>query len=154
MDYAIAHPRFLQRKLTLRTSIVGGVTLLIDGERAVGKKNVYMLSDDAGDESEVKLTPNLFGTSKVSIDGSSPLDVMPPLPWYAYLFAALPFALMITGGAIGGGLGAFAGIITLGLFRSDSPMGLKIAGSIGITLFSGGLFLFFATVIHVLMGTV
>ena len=114
-------------------------------------KRSFFVQDDSGESVEVKFAANLGGVPKVIVDGGAPMDVAPPLPWFAWVFAFVPFLLIPLGGALGGMLGFLACTIVLGLFRSDQPMGLKIAGSIGITIFSGVTYIIVGVALHLIV---
>jgi len=143
MDHAIIHPRFPKRRVIVRHDGVPGTpsTLLASG-RVVPKsgRSAYVVKDDEGQAVTVEIIDGSFGPPRVLVGGEeAELDVA--LPWFAWLFAAIPFGLVVIGGLLGGLCGGAGGTLVLALFRTERSMPLKIAGALFLIAASlGGYF--------------
>lgn len=84
-----------------------GLALTYDGKRIDLKKGKCSLKDDNFSDRQIKVKFGFANYPTVQIDN----DIYYPmgkLKWFEQILVVLPFGLLVLGGAIGGGLGAFA----------------------------------------------
>jgi hypothetical protein len=72
------------------------------------------------------------------VDGDQ-VQYAPPLPWYAWVWAAIPLGLVVLGGILGGVLGAVATFINARLLRSSIRPILRFLATAGVTLAAYGI---------------
>ena len=132
MEYRVDHPGFRRQTLTVFVNGFSSPRLLLDGAPVEGRRQVYELLDDAGQTVTLTLKPGFPDIlPKVIFAGEPALALGPPLPWYAWVLAALPMTLTVAGGALGGALGGMAAATTLIAFRRDFSTPTKIAIGLG-----------------------
>ncbi|MCA9620705.1 MAG: hypothetical protein KC731_16895 [Myxococcales bacterium] len=151
MDYPIVHERFQKNTLTVRPRLFGRPLLFRNGEEVPLKWLKHEVEDDEGRVAEVRFAAALDLQPRVTIDGGPRIAILPPLPWYTYLFAVLPFPLF-TGGALGGFCGGVAVVVTLNLFRSQASLRVKIASALGTTGIAYALYFVVAAALRGSMG--
>lgn len=94
-----------------------------------------VLKRNDGTEAVATLKPKLFGLDvpQVEIDGKL-IDLVKPLAWQQWIFAASPLVILFLGGALGVAL-AFIGVYTnLKIFRSERDDMQKYIFSAVITM--------------------
>ncbi len=146
--FRVQHEQFETKILEVSAGGLKAPKVFLDGVELKGKRLVFSVENDLGAEASVKLISNVFGDLKVAIDNGTEIAITPKLPWYAYLFSAIPLLLIVGGGALGGGIGAGAGVINLGLFRSEHPLWLKIVGALVVTSIATVIYLILAMLIQ------
>lgn len=144
----VQHDQFETKVLEVSPGGLKAPKVFLEGVELKGKRMVFPAENDLGANVSVKLIGNVFGDLKVSIDGGTEMAMLPKLPWYAYIFGAMPLLLIVSGGAIGGAVGAGAGVINLGLFRTEHPLWLKIIGALVVTSIATVIYLVLAMLLH------
>jgi hypothetical protein len=148
MQHVIRHERFQKNQLTMGANGLTSPKLFLNGEPVKGKKNVFVVEDDAGVSTTVSFKyalPDIV--PKVIIDYGEPISVVDPIPWYGWVLALLPMTLIFMGGAVGGGLGAAAGAGTLHLMRSKLPEWAQVLLSLAFTAAAAAIYMFFVIII-------
>jgi hypothetical protein len=128
MDFPIPHPGFEGRGLAVRLpGVFSNPKVVLDGAEVKGERGRFQLRDNRGGMVEAKLKSNfLDAVPRVEI-GARVLELAPPLPWYAYVWSALPVVLIFVGGALGGACGALAAFVNARIFRSERGTAAKYA---------------------------
>jgi hypothetical protein len=72
--------------------------------------------------------------SSVLVVGDQTIRLATPLAWYEWIWAGLPLALILIGGAIGGGLGGMATMVNAYIFRAPIPVPARYLVSGMVTL--------------------
>jgi hypothetical protein len=141
MRYTLSIPGFENRELMLETGgFWSGPKLMIDGAPAPKgpKRGQFSLRRNDGTEAIAQLRVKFFldPLPQVELDGQSFLAAE-PLKWYEWLWAGLPFAMIIIGGALGGGIGGLMMAINGRVFRSNlkTPAKYLLTGSISAGAF-------------------
>jgi hypothetical protein len=140
MDFAVSHPAFRSQNLSVRTAgLFTGPVVLLNGAAVKRVKGKYDVRDDAGTERVVQLKSNFIDAIPLVKIGNETVQLARPLRWYEYLWIGVPIVLMFAGGALGGGIGAFAAYSSSRIFRSDRSSGSKYAltGLISVAAFVG-----------------
>lgn len=110
MQFPLEIDGFKNRELVLEAGgFFSGPRLLLDGEpapkqvQAKPKKEFFLLRRDDGREVVAELRARNFLDSipTVTIDGKTH-EVVAPLPWYCWVWAAIPFGLVAIGGPSAG----------------------------------------------------
>ena len=86
-------------------------------------------------ESIAKVKDLADESEKTSLVENSKLHLGTRFKWYEYLVMYLPFAILLSGGAIGAGLGAGASCINVAIFKKmhDKPA-KKYFAALGVTV--------------------
>lgn len=108
-------------------------TILVDGKNLPygPKKGTFALVTPGGEELAVRLRGGFIDpVPKIEVDGKV-ARIAPPLPWYVWLWSALPLGLIYEGGPIGGILGGLATACNIYIFRSTlkTPAKFLITGA-------------------------
>ena len=122
MQYPLVVAGFENHEIVVVTAgFWSGPKLLVDGEPAPKgpKRGQFLLSRADGSEAIASFKINNFldAVPQVVIDGSIH-QVAEPLKWYQWVWSALPLALALIGGALGGLFGGLALAINGRIFRS------------------------------------
>lgn len=130
-SYPVDATNFKYNKITLHTGGVWkGAAFRYDNQDIKWKKNKAIVKDDNGNEVEVSKTSNPFDPSPwISIEGVK-YRPMGSFSVVEQVFIYLPLGLIGIGGAIGGGLGAFASMTNASLMREYKDSYLKYALSL------------------------
>jgi hypothetical protein len=119
-------------------SAFAGPKLLVNGQPAPKgpKRGSMLLQRNAGQPVVASWKPVVLGldTPEIVVDGQT-IQLQPPLPWYAWVWSALPILLIAIGGAFGALVGVIATNINVKIFRSSSHLAAKFILS---ALVSGG----------------
>ena len=138
MEYPIRLKGFETQRIVVDT---GGfftpARLLVNGKLAqAGKKRGwFILKADHGARVDAQLRSMnpLDPVPQLYIEGDQ-VTFAPPLPWYGWLWAAIPLGLVVMGGLIGGVVGAVATYINARLLRSRMSPVKKALATAGVTL--------------------
>jgi len=141
MELAISHPGFEGQQLVVKTpGFFRGAQLLLNGTPVKRQKGVYTVKNNSGADVPVKLRALFDPIPKVTI-GEDVVQLARPLTWYEYAWMGLPIVLVFFGGALGGGIGAFAFYTSCKIFRSAQSnfakyglTGLVSVGAVAIFL--------------------
>jgi hypothetical protein len=153
MQLEVQHPEFKSQQLTVETAgTFHGPKLLLNGTVVKKQKGRYTVAADSGAETSIQLKYNyLDPIPKIKI-GEDVIDIASPLKWYEYTWIALPIALIVTGGAIGGLCGGMAANVSGRIFRSDRGIFAKY-GLSALVMFGAVIaFVILATVFQLLIG--
>jgi hypothetical protein len=136
MEYGVVHPFFERRQLAVRTAgLFKGSVLLLDGQPMKAKMGRYVIKNDAGDDTAVRI------------------DATPAFSWHEYAWIGIPVLLVFVGGALGGGLGVAAAYSNSRIFRSDRGTGTKYLLTGLTTVAALVAFLVLATAIQIALRT-
>src|SRR5262249_5084837 len=128
--------------------ILSGPKLLVNGQPAPkGERYGQMLlRRDDGRDAVVRWRPQLFGLDipQLYVDGQI-VNVVEPLPWYVWVWSALPVLMVLVGGALGALAGFIAFAINTRVFRSPLPLLGKFSLTLLVSLASGVVYLAAAT---------
>lgn len=106
----------------------------------IGGKHKFV---HAGDSYEVKVKVGLSGLAfKIKKNGQTRDDGREKLPAQAYLACGWPLAILLLGGALGGGLGGAAAMVNFAIYRSTLPVAGKVA--LNVTCGAAAIFLWAA----------
>jgi len=144
MDHPVQLPGFEGREVFVRVPSVfdaakafKGPELWVDGQAAAkgSKKGQYFLKRGDGQEVLVKLKTSIDPTPVIEIEGKK-VQVVAPLKWYQVVWSCLPI-ILLTGGMIGGVVGALALMFNIRLFREDIKPGFKylLSGAVSFGAF-------------------
>jgi hypothetical protein len=137
MQYLVQADGFEGRQLVVESAgWFAGAKLMLDGQPAPKgpKRGQLLLRRNDGVDVVAQLR-NIFvdPIPQVVIDGKT-IKLAEPLPWYAWVWSALPLMLLFLGGALGGLLGAVAMTINGRVFRADMNGPLKFIATGAISL--------------------
>jgi len=143
MEYPIRLKGFGAQRVVVDT---GGFftppRLLVNGKPASpgNKRGWYVLKTDYGTrvDAQLRSTNPLDPIPQLFIDGDQ-VSFAPPLPWYGWLWAAIPLGLVVLGGVVGGVLGAVATYVNVRLLRTSMSTGQKVLATAGVTIAAYGL---------------
>ena len=154
MEYRVSHPFFERQQLAVRTAgLFKGAVLLLDGQPMKAKRGKYVIKNDVGDDTSVRIDAVFIDPIPVIKIGTEAVRLAPALSWYEYAWIGIPVLLVFVGGALGGGLGVAAGYSNSRIFRSDRGTGTKYLLT-GITTVAALVaFLVLATVIQIAVRT-
>ena len=123
---AVEHPSFQKNTLAVeQAAMFRGPRLHLNGQVLTGKRRIYTIADDNGEEQTIQLKPSMLeAIPKVKI-GNELITLVEPLKWYQYVWMALPILLVFVGGALGAlcGLGAYG--VNSTIFRSSKNPFMK-----------------------------
>ncbi len=142
MDYPLSIDGFEGHDLVLRLGNWGGqASLLFDGEPVPPgpRRNQYVLTDDDGNETVVKLRRSMFDPVPVLVAGDQVISLAPPLRWYELVWCFLPLALVFTPGLDGIVLGFAGSWANHQLFRSERSNSQKYLLTAAVTLAAAAL---------------
>jgi hypothetical protein len=137
MQYLVQAEGFEGRQLVVESAgWLAGPKLMLDGQLAPkGPKRGQLLLHRNDGVDVVAQLRNIFvdPIPQVVIDGKT-IKLAEPLPWYAWVWSALPLMLLFLGGALGGLLGAVAMTINGRVFRADmnGPLKFIVTGAISL----------------------
>lgn len=142
MQIKIIHSSFQNQQLTVvAAGLFSGASLLLNGAKVVGQKGSYTVQNDAGEMVTVKLK-RIFPEPipRVTLDGAA-ISIGRKLAWYSYAWAAMPIALLFTGGAfgvagnlLGGLIGVMATHLNLRILRKEEIAILRYWATLLVTL--------------------
>jgi hypothetical protein len=119
MEIPVSYPGFEGQNLTVKTAgMIKGAHLLLNGVAVKKEKGAYSVKNNAGGDVLIKLRGNPLDPTPKVVIGKDVIQLARPLTWYEYSWMALPIALVFLGGALGGGIGAFAAYTNGKIFRS------------------------------------
>ena len=154
MEYRVSHPFFKRQKLTVRTAgLFKGAVLLLDGQPMKAKRGKYVIKNDAGDDTSVRIDAVFIDPIPVVKIEAEVVHLAPAFSWYEYVWIGIPVLLVFVGGALGGGLGVAAGYSNTRIFRSDLGTGIKYLLTGLTTAAALVAFLVLATVIQIAVRT-
>jgi hypothetical protein len=135
----IDYPGFEGRGLALRPSgFFTGAAIVCDGRPATRTGRTFSVNDNRGSPVTFQLKGSIFDPLPAVQAGDRLIRFAAPFTWYEYVWIALPLALLVLGGALGGACGAAAAYINARLLRSSQPMwaryGLGVLVILGATL--------------------
>jgi hypothetical protein len=126
MEYPVPHRFFERQRLTVRAAgLFRGAALLLDGRPVRRQMGKYVLKDDAGNDTAIRLTVNPVDPIPVVRIGSEAIRLAPALIWYEYVWIGIPALLIFVGGALGGALGFAAAYSNSRVFRGGRDTGSK-----------------------------
>jgi hypothetical protein len=119
----IAYAGFEGRGLALRPAgLVKGAAILCDGGVVPKAGGAFVVHDNAGKAVAFTFKGALFDPiPQVMANGRDLIRAARPLTWYEYAFMALPLALIVVGGLLGGLCGGVAAYANAHLLRSSLP---------------------------------
>ncbi|RYG58993.1 hypothetical protein EON80_26240 [bacterium] len=101
-----------------------------------GARNEFLLRQNDGREVMVRVKPKFPDPAPlIEINGQT-IRSARPLSVFEWIWAGLPLVLLALGGAIGGGIGAFAAISNITIIRDDSKGLLRYVMCAIISLFA------------------
>ena len=154
MEYRVLHPFFERQQLTVRTAgLFKGTVLLLDGQPMKAKRGKYVIKNDAGDDTSVRIDAVFIDPIPVVKIETEVVRLAPAFSWYEYVWIGIPVLLVFVGGALGGGLGVAAGYYNTRIFRSDRGTGTKYLLTGLTTVAALVAFLVLATVIQIAVRT-
>ena len=122
MEFKVETEGFERQQLTVKSAgAFSGPKLLLNGSPAPKgeKRGEFLLTRDDGKQVTAKFGANFLDhVPHVIVDGQK-INLVEPLHWYQWVWAALPILLVFLGGVIGGAVGAVALAINVRLFRSE-----------------------------------
>jgi hypothetical protein len=129
MQYQVQIEGFESQTIQVQApGLFSGAKLLVNGQPAPKgpKRNQMALRRDDGAEVVAVWKPRMLGLDvpQIAVDGKS-IQVVEPLPWYQWLWSALPVLLVFAGGAIGAFAGVLALFVNLKVFRSSMNGAVK-----------------------------
>jgi len=129
MQYQVKIDGFESQTIQVQApGLFSGAKLLVNGQPAPKgpKRNQMALRRDDGAEVVAVWKPRMLGLDvpQIAVDGK-PIQVVEPLPWYQWLWSALPVLLVFAGGAIGAFAGVLALFVNLKVFRSSMNGAVK-----------------------------
>ncbi len=125
-----------------------GPKLLVNGQPAPKgpKRGTMLLRRNDGTDVVAKWKPMFAGLDLPAlVVGDKTIQLVPPLPWYQWVWSALPILLIVIGGALGAITGIIAASINVKVFRTPLPEALKYVVA---AVVSGG-----AVVVYMLAAT-
>jgi hypothetical protein len=126
MDIPVNLPEFQTQRLSVAPAgLWRGPRLLLNGERVEGKKNIFSVRNDAGNDVEVRLKPAFPDPVPHLQVAGIPFELARPLLWHEYVWMGAPVVLVFGGGALGGLFGASALYVNARIFRSDRGVAAK-----------------------------
>ncbi len=125
----------------------GRPKLLCDGVVLERTKGFYVVRNDAGEETKIKLTYNFFDQAPELIIDKEKIKLLPAFEWYEYVWIWAAFPLLIIGGGLGGLVSCISGMTNVAIFRNQKSLFAKYGLSALVTLVSVLLYIIFATII-------
>lgn len=143
MRTTVLHPRFARRHLEVVGWVPGSPSgLTIDGDAVKSSGGVYRVRDDSGAAVAIRIdNGTLFSPTFQLHIGDDVIILESPLTLLQLIVAALPIALVIIGGAIGGGIGAVATSVNFAIMRASWPAAVRYLSSLVVTFASVAAFL-------------
>ena len=124
----ITYPGFEGRGLALRPSgWIKGAAIVSDGAAAPRKGRTFTLADNAGAPVVFRLRGNILDPIPAVLVGDQTIRLARPFAWYEYIWIALPFALVVVGGVLGGACGGAAMLVNARILRSNEPAWVRYA---------------------------
>ncbi len=150
MRYPFSIDGFEEQELAVELpGLLGAPRLLLNGQPAPAGKNPreFLLPRPGGGTLAVRVEISQLGSMLSVAVGDVSVPLMKPLTWYEWTWNALPFLLVIGGGAVGGALGGLAAMMNVRLFRSVSralpryglTAAISLAAVMGYLVFAGGI---------------
>jgi hypothetical protein len=125
--------------------------LIFDGSQIRKEKQTrcMLLQRNDGTQAQVKWKQKALGLDVPSLDvDGREIQVAPPLPWYIWIWSALPIILLFLGGALGGLIGAVGVVANISIFRSPLSMPLRLLATVGVTGLCFLVFFLFAVMLN------
>jgi uncharacterized Zn-binding protein involved in type VI secretion len=91
--------------------------LLVDGMPVARERGGRYPVPDGGGTVVIRVKAVPFDTLPALDVNGRVVRLAPPLRWYEYVWAGLPFLLLLVGGALGGGIGGAAAYANVSIFR-------------------------------------
>lgn len=156
MTYPIKLEGFEGQRLELQPAgVFAGPKLLVNGHPAAQgpKRGQMALRRNDGREVVAAWKPQFLGLDvpQLVVDGRS-VRVVEPLPWYVWLWSALPILLVFLGGALGALAGFIGFAINTKLFRSSWPVAAKFGLTAVVSLVTVVIYFGVATLIYIAIG--
>jgi hypothetical protein len=125
MNYPITLEGFEGQTIDVQTAgFLTGPKLLINGQPASKgpKRGQMLLRRNDGRDVIAIWKPQFLGLDvpQLAVDGKT-IQVAEPLPWYVWVWSALPIILIFIGGALGALAGLVGFSISTSIFRSSLP---------------------------------
>jgi len=155
MEFPFTLEGFKTRSLSIR--IEGAFStpvLVVDKVEQDVKVTGGRVTDDRGRPRKLTLKSNLFDAiPKVQVDDAKATAIVPNLTWYEYAWLGLPFVLVVSGGALGGALGAVALMVNARIFRTRTGAAGKYGFTAAVSLAAVMTFLILAGLFHAVAGS-
>ncbi len=103
---------------------------------AKGKRNEFVLRQNDGREVLVRVKPAFPDPAPMLEVNGQTIRTARPLTPFEWIWAGFPLVLLALGGAIGGGIGAFAAVTNISLIRDESKGALRYVLCAIITFFA------------------
>jgi len=116
------------------SGLFAGAAILCDGRPATRSGRAFTVNDNQGAPVAFQLKGSIFDPIPAVQAGDRLIRFAPPLTWYEYVWIALPLALVVLGGALGGACGAAAAVINARLLRSSQPMWVRYGQGVLVIL--------------------
>lgn len=154
MKYKANIEGFEGQNIEVSTSFWAGPKLLVNGERAPKgeKRNEMLLQRNDARQVVATWKPQLLGfdVPQLLLDGKT-VSLVEPLKWYQWAWGGVPLLLVFAGGLLGAFVGLVAFSINARVFRSGLHEVLKYVVS-GLYTFAAVIaYLFFATIVSILI---
>jgi hypothetical protein len=134
----VSIPGFTRQKVeVIPPGFFTGIMLLVNGQPAPhgAHRGEYRLRDDKGQTVTVKFRNQAFGLDYPQLMvGQQFINIVPPLRWFWWVWAAVPFLLVTFGGALGGLIGLIAVWVNVRLVRQPWHWLLRVGATLGVTL--------------------
>ncbi|MHA7964128.1 hypothetical protein ACX93W_08275 [Paenibacillus sp. CAU 1782] len=140
-------------KLSLANGFGGKVKVFINGILQPYSKQGYQVQVN-NQPRHLTITRGAFsGIPKAMLDGHD-LQIARPLKAYEWVLSVLPLAIIFLGGFLGALFGALAMVLNIQLFQSKLPVAAKIVLSLLVGAAACVAYIFFASVILIMLGQV
>jgi hypothetical protein len=125
VNYPITLEGFEGQAIDVQTAgFLTGPKVLINGQPAAKgpKRGQMILRRNDGRDVVAVWKPQFLGLDvpQLAVDGKA-IQVAEPLPWYVWVWSALPIILIFIGGALGAMAGMVGFSINTSIFRSSWP---------------------------------
>ncbi len=135
MSLSVQIPGFEKQRIEYKQGLFSN-TLLIDGKPACkdgSSKTEYRVVDDQGSEQRFTLDGPALDLPTVVCNGET-YYFAPPVSTARKIFAAVLLVPLLSGGALGGGLGGAGFMLGLRAYRSNKPAWVQHSTVIGVAL--------------------
>jgi hypothetical protein len=138
MIITLTIPEFTKQKIeVIPPGFFKGSQLIVNGQPAPkgSRRGEYLLTDDRGQTVKVMFRNQAFGLDYPQLlVGKQFINIVPPLKWYLWGWAAIPLLLVTFGGALGGLVGMIGVWVNARLLRQPWHWLARLGATLGVTL--------------------